>query len=166
MMKLTGTERLLLSNQFRILAKVEPAEAGHYMENVKILENGYTREYSLLIDDFSEEMSANACELVDDILDMHRALKDAYEELQDKSGIRAADIKFHGFDGNNEIEYLRYASFLFNQGRWEESKGANGECANSHARTLDRYRDMLAQWKTSADRHKLTCEDIVRIVNT
>jgi uncharacterized protein len=110
-MTLTETERLVLVNQFRILEKLDATEADHHNRMAEILERGFTREYSLLADGFSKELSAATCEEVCDILDMHRALHHSYTDLEDKSGIDAADIAFDGFDGNNETEYLSYASF-------------------------------------------------------
>jgi uncharacterized protein YfbU (UPF0304 family) len=161
---LTKQERLILSNQFRILAKLDADETDGYNNMVRILERGYTREYSSITSRFSEELSLEACEEVVDILDMHRALSYAYIALPDKSGINADDVEFDGFDGNNEGEYLDYASFLINRlGYWQESRNA-GDGLNSHHSTLDRYRTMLRRWKASADHHNLTREDILRII--
>jgi uncharacterized protein len=163
-MTLTETERLLLVNQFRILEKLDATEADHHHRMAEILERGFTREYSLLTNGFSKEVSATTCEEVCDILDMHRALHYSYTDLEDKSAIDAADLAFDGFDGNNETEYLSYASFLINGlNYWQESKNA-GDGLNSHHSTLDRYRPMLRKWKASADKRRLTRDDILRIV--
>lgn len=163
-MKFTTTERLLLINQFRILEKLDPQEADGYAKMAEILECGYTREYPSLVDWFSEELSSEACEEVIDILDMHRSLYHAYDQIEDKSGISARDIQFRGFDGNNEHGYLSYADFLINRmGHWQESKN-DGDNLNSHHSTLDRYRLMLQRWKVCSKSHELTREDILQII--
>ena len=106
-------------------------------------------------------MSDEQCQEVCDILDMHRMLLYAYENLQTKTGINKADLTFKGFDGNNEGPYMRYADFLINkQDRWVESKGV----IDSHHSTLYRYRILLDRWKASVDPLHLTEEDLRRIV--
>ena len=73
-------------------------------------------------------------------------------------------FEFHGFDGNNEGEYVSYAEFqIAPQGHWDQLKGKS---LNSHMPTLDRYSKMLASWKESAKTHDLTAEDFVRIAKS
>jgi uncharacterized protein YfbU (UPF0304 family) len=163
-MDLTQIERLLLANQFRILARLDSDDAERCTKMVEILECGYAREYPLLVRGFSKELSARTSEEVVDILHMHRDLHDGYIALEDKSGIGADEVSFEGFDGNSEGEHLGYASFLIHRlGHWQEFSNA-GDGLNSHHPTLHRYRPMLARWKASADQHRLTREDIIRIV--
>lgn len=169
-MNLTQTERLLLANQFRILAKLDSDDADYYAKMIQILERGYTREYPSLVDGFSKELSAGISDEVVDVLEMHRALNDAYTALEDKSGIIAEKVAFGGFDGNTEGEHLGYALFLIRQeGHWQEFKNAGVDPSsrddlNSHCSMLWRYRPMLQRWKASGDPLHLSREDIIRIV--
>jgi uncharacterized protein YfbU (UPF0304 family) len=161
-MELTLKERLLLANQFRILEKLHPEEAGHYAQNVKILERGYALDYQDLFDHFSEGLTVDECREVIEILDMFRMLETAYARLDDKSGIDQGKLKFSGFDGNNESTHLGYADFLINtQGRWQESQAKD---LNSHLPKLESYRRMLQRWESSVDQYNLGKDDILRIV--
>jgi uncharacterized protein YfbU (UPF0304 family) len=161
-MDLTKKERLLLANQFRILKLLNPNDAKYYDEARKILEEGYSLEYEHLMSGFFDGLTTDQCREVLDILDMHRALKRAYDDLPDKSGIDQTHLKFNGFDGNNETAQMGYARFLIHdQGRWNEF--AHGDL-NSHYPTMVRYRRMLREWKDSEEVHDLKKNDIVRII--
>jgi uncharacterized protein YfbU (UPF0304 family) len=143
------------------LEQLNPDEADFYSQAREILEAGFQLEYGGLVGCFSDGMSDEQCQEVCDILDMHRMLLYAYENLQTKTGINKADLTFKGFDGNNEGPYMRYADFLINkQDRWVESKGV----IDSHHSTLYRYRILLDRWKASVDPLHLTEEDLRRIV--
>lgn len=87
---------------------------------------------------------------VADVLEMWSALEDSFNAL-DESGRKALaeaaetfgkDVKFPGFDGNNEHEYLSIARILVNDlDRWSEF---TGRIPNSHMHTTDGYRRMLS----------------------
>ena len=52
-----------------------------------------------------------------DILDMHRAFKRSHK----KAAVGAEDIRFLGFDGNNETKQMAYARFLTeDKKKWQE----------------------------------------------
>jgi uncharacterized protein len=133
---MTKTERLLLMNQFRILAELIPAEADHCNKLIEVLEHGYTREYHMLTESFPEELSREISEEVVEILEMHRALHYGYTDLADKNGVNGDLIAFRGFDANEEVRHFGYASFLIRKlGYWQESANA-GDGLNSHFPTL------------------------------
>ncbi|NKA76055.1 hypothetical protein GO285_05028 [Ralstonia solanacearum] len=84
-----------------------------------------------------------------DVLDMWSFMEEAYEELSqaqkkaitEQVGSWATDVKFHGFDGNNESSQLGIAGFLINKmDRFTRFKGRD---LNSHHPTYGRYRRML-----------------------
>lgn len=162
-MQLTKVERLILFNQYQILEKLDPAEYGkHCKEMCEILENGYTLDYQDLFANIYDEVSQEICREVRDVLDMYRALKKAYTKLPEGT-VTAADVAFHGFDGNEESKHFAYATFLIEtQGKWEESQG---DPINSHWPMLGRYRRMLESWKESPNKWDLTVEDVKRIVS-
>jgi uncharacterized protein YfbU (UPF0304 family) len=117
---LSAVERLQLVNQFLILQKLDPDSANIYADDLKIVQHGYAAQYSELFAGIQEEMTNEECEYVHDVLEMHRILLQSYEAVADKQGLILDDIKFRGFDGNNETRRLAYAEHLKNQGRWEE----------------------------------------------
>jgi uncharacterized protein YfbU (UPF0304 family) len=164
-MKLTPVERWMLSNQFRILEALYPDEAESYAEAREAIENGYELQYDLLSQHISEDvMSVEDCNEVIDILNMFRVLKFSYEDLDDKSEIDEGDIEFGGFDGNHEGKQMAFTRHFCGSGESYAELNRSGGF-NSHWPMLDRYRQMLAEWKKSANQHRLTKEDIQRIIS-
>lgn len=90
---------------------------------------------------------------VTDVLDMWSFMEEAYERLNADQkavivaevGQWATDVKFHGFDGNNESSQMSIAHFLINEmGRFSRFKDRD---LNSHCPTYSRYRRMLASFE-------------------
>lgn len=90
---------------------------------------------------------------------MFRRLNYSYEKLGDKSGIEVGELRFFGFDGDNERRNYSYGRFLNSVGKYEES-----EVINSHMPSLEIYRRMLAEFEPLKDKHPLGKEDIQRIL--
>ena len=66
-------------------------------------------------------------------------------ELEQATGRRGRNVKFRGFDGNNEYKHLGIARFLIeNLGRFATFKGRD---LNSHSPSIGRYRRMLEAFK-------------------
>lgn len=90
---------------------------------------------------------------VADVLEMWSVLEDSFEALdatQRKQLAEVAnpfgrDVRFPGFDGNNEHELLSIAKIFVNDlDRWSEFKG---RVNNSHMPTTDRYQRMITEFK-------------------
>lgn len=88
-----------------------------------------------------------------DILDMWWFIETRCASLSDEDKARLkkeatpfdADVRFPGFDGNNEHEHLGIAHFLINKmGRYEIFKG---HYLNSHFPSIEGYRRMLSVFK-------------------
>jgi uncharacterized protein YfbU (UPF0304 family) len=159
-MILTKVERLILYNQFRILEKLDPDSARYSQQACDILQGGYTLEYDSLVQMGNEVPEDTSREVVE-ILQMYRDLKNASLRLPAGS-FDGKQADFKGFDGNEEGEHHAYATFMIeDQGKWMESKGLD---LNSHWPMLDRYRPMLEAWKQSSEKHKLTVQDVTRIL--
>ena len=155
---LTAAERLILLNQYRILEKLEPDDPDH-AERAEALQSGFTVFYW---PDWvhEDEVSEQDCREVFDVLDMHRALATA---ARNDTSIKPDDVKFRGFDGNNESKHHSFVCYLVEQlGRYAELKGVE---LNSHAPMLQRYRQMVDRWNDlGSNRHRLTADDVKRIL--
>lgn len=90
----------------------------------------------------------NELKHVVNVLDMWSFMEEAYERLSpdekalilQEVGPWATDIKFPGFDGNDEGAQMQMASFLVEKmGRFRQFKGRS---LNSHSRTFERYASM------------------------
>lgn len=147
-MKLEKKDRLILINQYKILAKLETNDAHYYKELVEILENGYEIFYSLLDQWIDEEMPRNKSRFVLDILDLYRAIEDLKRKTKDERLLTHSYGNFRGFDGNNESEYLGFTRFLIEiQGKFQEQKQYyyENDHLNSHCPMTQKYERMLAK---------------------
>jgi len=168
-MKLTKIERLILSNQYRILASLYPDEAKAFETNRKVVEEGYTYQYSWLADHLSSEVPEEDSRYVLDVLDMFSDLLFSFDQLTDKSGIDAYDVKFRGFDGNNETSLMSYARFFVQDlDRYNEFQNHD---FNSHMPTTALYSRMLEVYRPikAACREgmrRLSKDEIIQIIES
>lgn len=165
--ELTERDRLIIANQLKVLEKLYPDEAKDYSLHRKAIEDGYKLHYSWLTDRLYDEMSEEDCKEVLDILEMYRAITFSYQRAKDKEGLDESEIKFHGFDGNEECKQFGYAMyFIIDLGRYDELRGkAEYPDLNSHGFiTLSQYRKMLKIWKSYKDKHLLTIAQIKELL--
>lgn len=171
-MKLTRTERWILSNQYRILEKLYPEDADAFRDAQDALNSGYELEYGHLAERIYAEkhtLNEDECREVLDILAMFRDLKYGYKEVGGEKGTGVEEwlVQFSGFDGNNESSHLGYCRYICDpkHGRFQELD--RGDDYNSHMPSLDRYRRMLDEWRPRSERGhgKLTAEDIRAIAS-
>ncbi|CEP90228.1 YfbU domain [[Clostridium] sordellii] len=164
--KLSKLERLVLSNQYRILERLYPEEADYYEVNRKAIESGFELHYEDCFSSLSDSvLTSKECEEVLDILSMYSAItfSDRDNEVEEYY------VKFRGFDLNDEYEGKRvmYARYFINDlDRFTELKYGNiyVDC-NSHTKTMEKYRRMLSVWKSMDDQNNLNKEEILKIVN-
>jgi len=132
-MKLTKTERLMLANQYEILAELTDDDSYKeaYNRNQVILRDAYEGEYHHLVGYMADEvMSKEWCAKIHKILFMHSNIKYANP-----------DYVFPGFDGNNEGDEYAYTDFLITNQCYTRLKSEQGY--NSHRPMLERYERML-----------------------
>lgn len=149
---LTAVERKILANQLLLLEKLDPDQADDYAESREIIERGYTIFYDEVLQSIYDEMPIAECSYVFDVLEMHRALRHSYDKLTDKGGIAEDDIRFRGFDGNNETKRFAFAQYLQKTGKWVETLVGG---LNSHSMmTMHRYPKMLEKYNRITAKHK------------
>lgn len=148
-MELTKKERLGFIYQLRILEALYPEEAASYSNHRKALEDGYALHYGWMFDFLSDDMSAEDCRQVLEILDMYRAITYATKALSDGDELKSHHYaKFLGFDGNSETNEMGYTQyFLMDLDRFGELKEGEYPSFNSHTPMLGKYRRMLDIWK-------------------
>ncbi len=146
-MSLSITNKLIITNQFKILEKLYPDDANYYSKCREAIEEGYTLDYSNSVICFSEELSEDECREVHKILTMYSSIMASYKEAEDKEDLEESDIKFSGFDGNYEINQYGYVSYLFRHDLYKDLSEGKGDIdVNSHYKMLNRYREMLEIW--------------------
>jgi hypothetical protein len=109
-----------------------------------------------------------------DILDMWTFLEEAHERFgpQDRKKVETeahpfgANVRFPGFDGNNETDLRGIARFLVDDmGRFSRFKGRD---MNSHCPSIDGYRRMLETFESiraTLDGHGLSPSQAINILN-
>lgn len=168
MMKLSRTERWIISNQYRILEALYPDDAKQYAEARQAIEEGYELHYAWLTEYIyggNSIMTSKECGEVTNILDMFDSLRRTYELLPDKSDIDESAVRFKGFDGNTESKQWAYARYYLKSGGGRFDQLDRGDNFNSHMPTLDSYRRMLEVWKGCRDRHRISKDDVIRITS-
>jgi uncharacterized protein YfbU (UPF0304 family) len=156
-LKLTKVERVILANQYRLLEVLVPAEAAYFAQRREIVEKGYAIHYSEIDQWFYEEMEPEASREILDILNMFRALSDA----ADRKLSVGVNLRFGGFDGNDESSEFGYVTFLVE--RLQRFTEINTTELNSHWPMMGRYRAMLAEWRECKEKYELTQAEIDRI---
>jgi uncharacterized protein len=158
---LSKMERLNFANQFAILKalhKDDRHSAEHYGYLQEIFLRGYEHLYYECFDNLWPALSEDVAEETLEILDMHRAILWSLGEKPDPADVER--VKFRGFDGNNEAEYLAFGRFYTADGtRYAELK-----VVNSHHPTLARYRRMLAEWESMGKEQQLSKAQIGTIL--
>ena len=164
---LTKVERLILVNQCLILEKLYPRKASSYGYVREGLELGYSRAEDYALEQIRDcHLTAETCAEIVDVLNMHRALYASSRQLRGASGIDRKDLKFQGFDGNEEASSLRFVAYVCSQppkGRYREV--CNPKKLGSHTTMWPRYRAMLREWRAMGSKGAYLSEaEIRRIV--
>jgi len=172
-MELTKKDRLILYNQYEILKLLNSEDESlikQYEINQEILLNGYKFNYNDLIECVIDDIPIEVSEFVWDILQLYRILYVSYNALsaEEKEQVNVKDIKYAGFDGNEEPDYYLYANFILEKmGRYEEIYDNGNYTANSHRNMVPRYTGMIETWeRISVGRYKnLSLTQIIDILS-
>jgi uncharacterized protein YfbU (UPF0304 family) len=134
---------------------------------------GLKWQYPAIFD--AVEMSDAVRSEVVNILDMWSMIEDGFRDLSDADRERVKqeaalrnDVRFYGFDKNNEFDHLNAADFLINHlDRFSAFKGRE---LNSHMPTIDMYRRMYTLFEPLrikiGQRNKgLSATEIIELLN-
>ena len=166
-MDITRKDRILLINQYRILAALYPDEADHYNMLIQILENGYELFYSMIDEWICDDMPSEDGKFVLDILVLYRAIEDFKRAHPDSEMKNYTYSYFRGFDGNDETMYMAFARFLINeQGKFAEQQQylSKNDSMNSHVPMIWKYRKMINKWEELGKSYQLSEENVKQII--
>lgn len=161
-MDLSKKERLLLVNQFLILEKLYPDEADYFEKHRIALQQGFQLHYKWIFENIWEDFPEDECKKVLDALDLYRGIVSSFDALQDKDGLTESEIRFPGFDGNNESHHLSYTRyFIVDLNRYEELiRGQEYPDFNSHCPMLEKYTRMSSIWQSWGRPHNMTASKL------
>ena len=160
--ELTDKERLFLANQHEILGHLNTDNSDYHFKLAEQLRDGHEWLYSQSFDYFSENLPSEDADLVLDILQVYELIGDTYSRLSDKSGISDTQVKFPGFDGNNETEFMGFVDALEKDGRYVHVIKAGQK--NSHSAKVHVYERMIANWEALGKTMPLTKEQLLEIL--
>lgn len=178
-MKLTNPEKLTLIMLSEIYEKLGSGDS--YEIDPNFVKSAIYSDNTWALDwryggVFYEKTDPNPPEVTEvvDILDMWDFIEMSYEELSadEKKELAAKaepfgkHVKFRGFDGNNETEYLSIADFLINElDRFSRFKDRD---LNSHAPSLATYARMYKVFEPifkDLDGRDLDVDELAAILN-
>ncbi|WP_380179682.1 YfbU family protein [Kalamiella sp. sgz302252] len=163
-MEMTHAQRLILSNQYRLMSLLDPDNLERYRRLQTIVERGYGLQMRELDREFGELPEA-VCRTVIDIMEMHHALHVSWTNLKDAAEIEERRLQFLGFDAATEARYLGYVRFMVQiEGRYTQfDAGSHG--FNAQTPMWEKYQRMLAVWHTCPRQYHLSANEIAQIIN-
>ena len=85
-MEMTNAQRLILSNQYKMMTMLDPDNAERYRRLQTIIERGYGLQMRELDREFGQ-LTEETCRTVIDIMEMYHALHVSWTNLKDAAGI-------------------------------------------------------------------------------
>ncbi|MDP5255098.1 MULTISPECIES: YfbU family protein [unclassified Vibrio] len=165
-MNLNDAQRLILANQYRLMALLEPSEKRHFQRLQTLVEKGFEKELSVLTEDFTH-LNTNTCQEVYDTMEMYHALQTSYSLLnrEQQSDIDERRLRFLGYDAMKENELVDYVRFLIlEDGHYPEWRQQEH---NFDAQVVMRpkYQAMLMRFKQCPRQYHLCANEIKQIFN-
>ncbi len=92
-MEMTNAQRLILSNQYKMMTMPDPDNAERYRRQQTIIERGFGLQMRELDRDFGH-LSEDTCRTVIDIMEMYHALQVSYSNMANKEDIDGRRVQF------------------------------------------------------------------------
>ena len=165
-MNMNHAQRLILSNQYEILKKLNPEKADYYQRCQTIIEHGYCLQLLELEKEFGH-LDEATCREVIDTLEMHHALQVSYANLPatEVQELAASRLDYIGYSRSHEKVLGDFVCFLLGvEGRLPEL----GKCCSSLTSEIgmrDKYQRMLAAWRDCPRHYKLSIQEIRKVLN-
>lgn len=163
-MEMTHAQRLILSNQYKIMTMLDPENAGRYRRLQTIVERGYGLQMRELDREFGQ-ITEETCREVIDIMEMYHALHVSWCNLGKPNEVDERRVTFLGFDAATEARLLSYVRFMVNtEGRYTHfDAGTHG--FNAQTPMLEKYQRMRKIWHACPRQYHLSANEITQIVN-
>jgi uncharacterized protein YfbU (UPF0304 family) len=128
---------------------------------IEILQMGYEGLYDEIFNYLDKSVvDEKVSEFVNQVLHMYDRGYLSYQKLpkEDKELFDSSNLKFPGFDGNEETKHYSYCNFFVNDmKKYPDILYGNSEKVkdvNSHSNTLSRYSKMTLKFKQYEDENK------------
>lgn len=163
-MEMTNAQKLILSNQYKMMTMMDPDNAERYRWLQTIVEHGYGLQMRELDREFGE-LSEDVCRTIINIMEMHHALQVSWDNLKDRKDLDQRRLTFLGFDAATEACYLSFVRFMVHvEGRYPHfDSGTHG--FNAQTKMWEKYNRMLAVWVSCPRQYYLSAVEIAQIIN-
>jgi len=163
-MEMTNAQRLILSNQYKMMTMLDPDNAERYRRLQTIIERGYGLQMRELDREFGE-LTEEVCRSIINIMEMHHALQVSWTNLKDKQDLDERRLTFLGFDAATEARYLGFVRFMVHvEGRYPHfDAGTHG--LNAQTKMWEKDNRMLAVWQSCPRQYHLSAVEIAQIIN-
>lgn len=158
-------DRLILVNQYKILASLNKADAQDCNEKIIILENGFEKLYGELFENFTKEpLSVKDCSFVMDVLEMYgTGITLSFQKLKN-STLTINDIRLPGFNTNEEIRYYSFLLYwLETLDRYSEIQEISQGNYRGIGSNVGKYKKMIDKWK-SFGKYNLSEQQISELI--
>ncbi|NBI13608.1 YfbU family protein [[Haemophilus] felis] len=163
-MEMTATQRLILANQYKLMALLDSENAKKYQRLETIVKGGFEKELKELDKEFAD-LSEAECENVLNTLEMYHALQVSYNNLEDKSALTPHRLQFAGYCAVREKKYLNYLRFIVNvEGKYQDFMRCEHGC-DAQVQMWEKYQRMLNVWKSCPHGYHLSMTEIQNILN-
>ncbi|CAH0237377.1 YfbU family protein [Erwinia aphidicola] len=163
-MDMTHAQRLILSNQYQMMAMLDPDNAARYQRHQTIIERGFGLQMRELDNDFSQLPEAE-CRTLIAMMEMYHALHISWTNLKEPQGIELRRLVFPGFDAASEGRYLGYVRFLVEvEGRYTHFDAGSHEF-DTQVPMWEKYQRMLALWHNCPRQYHLSANEIAQVIN-
>ncbi len=164
-MEMTHTQRLILSNQYAIMALLDPLQKAKYTRLKYIVEQGYELQLREIDKDFSHLPEA-VCLSVIRTMEMHHALQESYAQLSDdeQNTLTPQRLQFHGFDSKTEMPLLKYTRFLIDIENQFPSFQQTDHQFDTQLAMLEKYKRMLTLWESCPRQYHLSLTEIQQVL--
>lgn len=165
-MEMTNAQRLILSNQYYLMAQMDPENSAKYRRLQTIVERGYGLQMRELNKDFGD-LPEQECRQIIDFMEMYHAIQESFKMLSDdnQKHVDQRRLQFLGFDVATEAQQVNYVRFLTEEeGLYPQFENSEHRF-NSHVPMLDKYQRMLQAWRNCPRQYHLSASEIQQIQN-
>lgn len=162
-MEMTNAQRLILSNQYKMMTMLDPTNAERYRRLQTIIERGYGLQMRELDREFGE-LTEETCRTIIDIMEMYHALHVSGLTLKTPSPLMSAASHFWVLMPQRK-RASRYVRFMVNvEGRYTHfDAGTHG--FNAQTPMWEKYQRMLSVWHSCPRQYHLSANEINQIIN-
>jgi hypothetical protein len=160
------TERLILAQQSRVLAAVDPKQREDHIFAAEVFENGFTAFYEEAFTVITPEFGEKDSDYVRTIMGIYFDIQYSYDnKLTEEERKEVGSVTFLGFDGNDTLEIYRarFARFCMMHGQYESLK-CLGSDLNSHMPVGQKYADMIRRYDEMGSPRELTADQIKKVM--